>query len=122
MSLSLGQEKQSSLLQTFKNTSDEFGMPYEMSRTCWKASSTFFIHSLPRLVFQDEEDFSLQVSTNRQNNLVYFNDPKYFSGSVQEKVYNGCYCYPFATIDELKRRIVTFGMSVQQISPKSTKQ
>ena len=29
----------------------------------------------------------------------------YFWDRVQEKVYNGHYCYPFATIDELKRRI-----------------
>ena len=56
-------------------------------------------------MFQDEKDFSLQVSTNRLNNWVYFNGSKYFWGSVQEKVYDGHYCYPFATIDELKRRI-----------------
>ena len=36
----------------------------------------FSIHSLPRLVFQDEKDFSLQVPTNHQNNRVYFNGPK----------------------------------------------
>ena len=36
----------------------------------------FSIHFLPRLVFQDEKDFSLQVPTNRQNNRVYFNGPK----------------------------------------------
>ena len=36
----------------------------------------FSIHSLPRLVFQDESDFSLQVPTNHQNNRVYFNGPK----------------------------------------------
>ena len=35
----------------------------------------FSIHFLPRLVFQDEKDFSLQVPTNRQNNRVYFNGP-----------------------------------------------
>ena len=35
----------------------------------------FSIHSLPRLVFQDEKDFSLQAPTNRQNNRVYFNGP-----------------------------------------------
>ena len=29
----------------------------------------------------------------------------YFWDCVQEKVYDGCYCYSFATIDELKRRI-----------------
>ena len=29
----------------------------------------------------------------------------YFWDHVQEKVYDGRYCYPFATIDELKRRI-----------------
>ena len=29
----------------------------------------------------------------------------YFRDHVQEKVHNGCYCYLFATIDELKRRI-----------------
>ena len=28
----------------------------------------------------------------------------YFWDRVQEKVYNGCYCYPFTTFDELKRR------------------
>ena len=28
----------------------------------------FSIHSLPRLIFQDEKDFSHQVPTNRQNN------------------------------------------------------
>ena len=31
----------------------------------------FSEHSLRRLVFQDEKDFSLQVPTNRQNNRVY---------------------------------------------------
>ena len=36
----------------------------------------FSIHSLPRLIFQDEKDFSHQVPTNRQNNWVYFNGPK----------------------------------------------
>ena len=29
----------------------------------------------------------------------------YFWDRVQEKVYDGRYCYPLATIDELKRRI-----------------
>ena len=29
----------------------------------------------------------------------------YFWDCVQDKVYDGRYCYPFATIDELKRRI-----------------
>ena len=29
----------------------------------------------------------------------------YFWDHVPEKVYDGCYCYPFATIDELKIRI-----------------
>ena len=33
------------------------------------------------------------------NPLVY-----YFWDRIQEKVYDGCYCYPFATIDELKKR------------------
>ena len=41
-----------------------------------KLLQCFSIHSLPRLVFQDEKDFSLQVPTNRQNNRVYFNGPK----------------------------------------------
>ena len=36
----------------------------------------FSIHSLPRLMFHDEKDFSFQVPTNRQNNRVYFNGPK----------------------------------------------
>lgn len=36
-----------------------------------KLSRRFTIHSLPRLVFQDEKDFTLQVKTNRQNNRVY---------------------------------------------------
>ena len=40
-----------------------------------KLLQRFSIHSLPRLVFQDEKDFSLQVPTNRQNNQVYFNGP-----------------------------------------------
>ena len=31
----------------------------------------FSVYSLPRLAFQDEKDFSLQVCTNRQNNRVY---------------------------------------------------
>ena len=30
----------------------------------------------------------------------------YFWDRVQEKVYDGRYCYPFATIDELKRKIL----------------
>ena len=41
-----------------------------------KLLQRFFIHSLPRLVFQDEIDFSLQVPTNHQNNRAYFNCPK----------------------------------------------
>ena len=41
-----------------------------------KLLQRFFIHSLPRLVFQDEIDFSLQVLTNHQNNRAYFNCPK----------------------------------------------
>ena len=36
----------------------------------------FSIHSSPRLMFQDEKEFSLQVPTNLQNNQVYFNGPK----------------------------------------------
>ena len=40
-----------------------------------KLLQRFSIHSLPRLVFQDE-DFSLQVPTNHQNNRVHFNGPK----------------------------------------------
>ena len=36
----------------------------------------FPIHSLPRLVSQEEKDFSLQVLTNQQNNRVYFNGLK----------------------------------------------
>ena len=41
-----------------------------------KLLQRFSIHSLPRLVFQDEKDLSIQVPTNRQNNCVYFNGPK----------------------------------------------
>ena len=41
-----------------------------------KVLQRFSIHSLPRLVFQDEKDFSLQVPTNCQNNQVCFNGPK----------------------------------------------
>ena len=41
-----------------------------------KLLERFSVHSLPRLVFQDEKDFSLQVPTNRQNNRVYFNGLK----------------------------------------------
>ena len=41
-----------------------------------KLLQRFSIHFLPRLVFQDEKNFSLQVPTNRQNNRVYFNGPK----------------------------------------------
>lgn len=33
--------------------------------------SRFSVHSLPRLAFQDEKDFTIQVKTNRQNNRVY---------------------------------------------------
>ena len=36
----------------------------------------FSIHSLPQVMFQDEKDFSLQVSTNCQNSKVYFNGLK----------------------------------------------
>ena len=36
-----------------------------------KLTGRFSEHSLPRLAFQDEKDFSLQVPTNRQNNRVY---------------------------------------------------
>ena len=41
-----------------------------------KLLQRFPIHSLPRLMFHDEKDFSFQVPTNRQNNRVYFNGPK----------------------------------------------
>ena len=41
-----------------------------------KLLQSFSIHSLPRLVFQDENDFSLRLPTNCQNNRVYFNGPK----------------------------------------------
>ena len=41
-----------------------------------KLLQRFPIHSLPRLLFQDEKDFSLQVPINRQDNRVYFNGPK----------------------------------------------
>ena len=52
----------------------------------WKLLQRFSFHSLPRLMFQDEKDFSFQVQTNRQNNRVYFNGPK---KDVQlERVYN----------------------------------
>ena len=36
----------------------------------------FFEGSLPRLVFQDEKDFPLQIPTNRQNSCVYFSGSK----------------------------------------------
>ena len=53
----------------------------QMNSACHKrraerAGKLLSIHSLPRLVFQDENDFSLQVPTNRQNNRVYLNGPK----------------------------------------------
>ena len=51
-----------------------------------KLLQRFSIHSLPRLVFQDEKDFSLQVPTNRQNNQVYFNGPK--TDVEQERLYS----------------------------------
>ena len=41
-----------------------------------KLLQCFSVHSLPRLLFRDEKDISLQVPTNRQNNRVYFNGPK----------------------------------------------
>ena len=55
-----------------------------MNSTCLKRRTEragkllqlFSIHSLPRLLFQDKKDFSLQVPTNRQNNQVYFSGPK----------------------------------------------
>ena len=56
----------------------------EMNSACRKRKAKragkllqcFAIHSLPRPMFQDERDFSLQVPTNRQKNQVYFNGPK----------------------------------------------
>ena len=45
-------------------------------RKVGKHLQRFPTHSLPRLAFQDEKDFFLQVPTNRQNNRVYFNGPK----------------------------------------------
>ena len=41
-----------------------------------KLLQNFSIHSLPWLMFQDEKDFSLQVTTNCQKKWVYFNSPK----------------------------------------------
>ena len=46
----------------------------------------------------------------------------YFWDSVQEKVYDCCYCYPFATIDELKRRISDVWDECATDLPKSAKQ
>ena len=45
----------------------------QMNSACCKRKllQRFSIHSLPRLVFQDEKYFSLQVPTNCQNNRVY---------------------------------------------------
>ena len=36
----------------------------------------FSEHSLRRFIFQDEKDFPLQISTNLQNNRVYFSGSK----------------------------------------------
>ena len=41
-----------------------------------KLLQRFSIHALPQLMPQDENNFFLQVPTNRQNNRVYFNGPK----------------------------------------------
>ena len=38
---------------------------------CSNLAKRFSVHSLPRLAFQDEKDFTVQVKTNRQNNRVY---------------------------------------------------
>ena len=35
---------------------------------CSNRAKRFSVHSLPRLAFQDEKDFTVQVKTNRQNN------------------------------------------------------
>ena len=50
--------------------------PKRRAENAGKLLQRFSIHSLPRLVFQAEIDFSLQVPNNRQNNPVYFNSPK----------------------------------------------
>ena len=41
-----------------------------------KLLQRFSIYSLPQLVFQDEEEFYLEVPTNRQNNWIYLNGSK----------------------------------------------
>ena len=41
----------------------------------------------------------------------------YFWDTVHEKVYDGHYCYPFTTIDELKRRICDVWHECATISP-----
>ena len=46
----------------------------------------------------------------------------YFWGRGQEKVYDGRYCYPLATIDELKRRIRDVWDECATDLPKSAKQ
>ena len=44
-----------------------------MRRAEWASNilTRFSVHSLAKLAFQDEKGFTVQVKTNKQNNLVY---------------------------------------------------
>ena len=87
MSSSLGQEKESSLLQTYKPSPQmNSACRKRRAKRAGKLLQRFSIHSLPWPMFKDEKDFSLQVPTNCQNNQVYFNGPQ--KDMQPERLYN----------------------------------
>ena len=74
---------------------------------------TFVQESAPPHCANKVQNFLKQKLNSRFVNNTYWPPESpdckhldyYFSNRVQEKVYDSRYCYPFATTDELKRRI-----------------
>ena len=64
----LGQEKESHCYKRLKTPQMNSACHKRRAECAGKFLQHFSIHSLRRLVFQDEKDFSLQVPANRQNN------------------------------------------------------
>ena len=114
ISSSFCQKKESSLLQTFKKPQMNSTCHKRRAERAGKLLQRSSIHSLPRPMFQEEKDFSLQVPTNLQNNRVYFNGPKKYT-MVAIVILS-------QQLMSWREEFVMFEMSVQRISPKSAEQ
>ena len=80
----LGQEKESHCYKRLKTPQMNSACHKRRAKCAGKFLQHFSIHSLRRLVFQDEKDFSLQVPANRQNNE--------FVSMVTRKMFNWNAC------------------------------